>query len=508
MAVSVRTPVGPVALLALLAGGLLGCGQDPFALRYSAEQQLWEGRQLERRIASQPDAAGSLVDEGLAAYQTVLDRFPLERAAGDSAEHALLGQIRGNAGLGIVRLRVGMKDDPAGAIAALEAIRHDTPEDIAVTARLYTELLRLQSEFGEPEAVIALLDEVVERIPPRDPLGDPFPLMLEAPTQKAEILLALGRETEARAELAVAHVLYEDLAAEGAGTTLEVAALLQQANAYVLERRYAEADATLTRARAAQAVGTMAPTILQTQANIRQQVGNDPRGAVRLLEQLHRDHPDDPRAPGAILQIGIAYRAAGLPDSAIAAFRRFETLYPRQLGLASQARFLAAKVHETEGRTEEAVRTYRSVAADFPRTPSGLLAPLELASLFERTGNPSAANAELLRAAEDFERIVRDLSADPREAPTVLQTMDYLVDVWTRLERWDRAVATLVGLAERFPRDRRAPLAYVRAATIEEDRRGDRQAAIAILEQLTTRYPDLPLSAQAKERIAELRGAS
>ena len=496
------------ALLPLLAFLLVGCRPEPLTVRYEAERQLWRGRQLERRISSQPEAAAGLVDEGLARYEAVLERFPLSAVAADSSEHALLGQIRGNAALGIVRIRVGLDRDPEVAITTLEAIRNDTPDDVSVTARIYAELLRLQTQFGEPEKVVELLDEVVDRLPPHDAYGDPFPLVLEAPTQKAEILLRLGRETDARAELQVAHLFYDDIAEQAIGTTLEVAALLQKGNAYVVEERYAEADETMTRAREAKAAGPVVSTILQTQANLRQQMGKDPIGAIRLLQKLHREYPDDPRAPGALLQIGIAYRAAGLPDSALTAFAQVETLYPRQVQLVSQARFLGAKIYEATGRTEEAIRAYRSIATDFPRTSSGLLAPLELASLFEQSGNPGAAQAELQRAAADFQRIIRDLSTDPRESGTVLQTMDHLVDVWTRLGRWEDAVETLIGLAERYPDDGRSPLAYVRAATIQEEQLKDRRAAIGTLERLTTRYPDLLLSRRAAERIEQLREAS
>ncbi|MEZ4651400.1 MAG: tetratricopeptide repeat protein [Candidatus Eisenbacteria bacterium] len=493
-------------LLATLV--LAGCNGDSLGIRYRAEQQLWKGRQLERRVGSQPEAAGPLIDEAIAQYRVVLDRFPLDAISSEDEERGLLGQIRGNAALGLVRLLVGLKEDPEAAIATLEGIRGDTPKDVTVTARLYAELLKLQSQFGTPEAVVELLDEVVDRLPPVDANGDPFPLVLEAPTQKAEILMAVGRETDARAELQVAHVYYDDLIEKGKGTTLEVAALLQKANAFVIGERYVEADETMTRARESKEGGMMVPTVLQTQANLRQQKIGDPLGAIRILDKLQKEYSDDRRAPGAVLQAGIAYRAAGMPDSALVLFQRVEELYPRKTTFVSQARFLMAKIYETSGRKDEAIRTYQSVSTDFPRTASGLLAPLELASLYEDEGNDAAAVAVLQRAADDFERLIRDLASDPRHSEIVLQTMDYLVDVWTRLGKWDEAVRTLIGLADQFPGDRRAPLAFVRAATIQEERLGDREGAIQTLELLRSRYPELPLSARAAERIAELKGAS
>ncbi len=494
-----------------LVGVLLlsACGEGgPLTVRYEAERALWKARQLERRINSQPEAAQPQAEQASIAYRRVLDDFPLEAVAADSAELQLLGQVRGSAALGLSRMRIIFLSDSTGAIDALHEVRRQAPWDVPVTARVYAELLKLNRDFGSPDAIVGLLDEVVEILPPVDPDGEPLPLVLEAPTQKAEILDAIGKGSEAKAELEVAHVFYDDIAKEHRGTTAEVAALLQKANAFILQGRPADADAVLTQARQAEAAESMIPSIMESQANMRLQVGKDPLGAAELFLELHRDYAGDARSGGALMQAAIALRAAGLIDSALATFDKVQDLYMHDINLVSQSQFLQAKVYETQGRTEEAVRRYRSVANQFPRTQSGLLAPKELANLYETDQNPAAARAELLRAAGEYRRIIDDAAGDPTQSGLHLSTLDHLVDVWVRLERWEDAVNTLIERAEQYPRDRRSPFAYLQAANIRGQELEDPAGAVAILERLRSRYPDLPISSQASQLIEQLKDPS
>ncbi|MCA9728095.1 MAG: hypothetical protein KC729_10460, partial [Candidatus Eisenbacteria bacterium] len=89
----------------------------------------------------------------------------------------------------------------------------------------------------------------------------------------------------------------------------------------------------------------------------------------------------------------------------------------------------------------------------------------------------------------------------------VLEALDHLADVWSRLGRWEDAVEVLLTRAEDFPTDYRSPLAYVRAASIQEEQLHDPKSAVATLEKLTARYPELPLSRRAQEKIQLLQGS-
>jgi TolA-binding protein len=286
-----------------------------------------------------------------------------------------------------------------------------------------------------------------------------------------------------------------------------VAARLNQANILVKQGRYRDADALLALAASLDEAGDYVPGILFTQASIRQQGLNDHAGAIALLRRLQREYREDARAPGALLQIGIAFHDAGSADSALAAFDQVERMYPTKPEVVSQAQLLAASVVESAGNWEAALSRYRAVSTRYPRTSAGLLAPLQIAAHYEKRGDAAATEATLRQAAAEYERIARELAGEPSHHDLVLAALDHLADVWSRLGRWQDAVQVLLTRAEDFPGDYRSPLAYVRAASIQEERLHDRQAAVSTLERLMQRYPDLPLSRRAQEKIDLLQGS-
>jgi TolA-binding protein len=348
---------------------------------------------------------------------------------------------------------------------------------------------------------------MIENLPAADAEGNPIALVLDAPMQIVEIEESLGRPEQAAARLEMAQIYLEDVQREFTGKPASVAARLHQANILVKQGRYAEADDLLARAATMPGSEEYAPGILFTRATVRQQGMNDPSGAIELLRRLQREHPEDPRAPGALLQIGIAYQSGGKPDSALAAFDSVEKVYPAKVDVISQAQLLAGSVAEMQGRWDEALSRYRAVSARFPRTTSGLLAPLQIAAHYEKEGDEAATEATLLSAAGEYERIARELAGDPSNREIVLAALDHLADAWSRLGRWEDAVRVLTSRAEDFPGDYRSPLAYVRAASIQEEWLNDPQAAVSTLERMAERYPELPLTRRAKEKIKLLQGS-
>lgn len=490
-----------------LLGLLWGCGATPLSERYEAEHDLWSARRIERRIANQPDDPGPLLEQAKTAYAAILERYPEAGAGADSTERENLERVRASAVLGLARI-LRASNDIEGAVTVVAAHRMDAPWDLDATLRLHRELVDLLSLQGSPDTLITVLRSIIEELPPGQPNGQPIPLVLEAPLREVDLLEAVGRDEEAAARLDQADLYYAEVAARSPGTPLEVAADLHRSNVFLRQNRYQEAEQTLARAFDLPAAGPSRPQILLTQALVRQRGLEDYAGAIHLLRKMVRRYPDDPRAAGALLQIAIAFRSAGQPDSALAAFDLVEKRYPKNIEIASQARFLGATVLEMEGRWDEALRRYRSVTTDFRRTSSGLLAPLQIASYYERQGEKEVTRATLEAAAVEYQRIARDLGSNPASRALVLSALDHLADVWTRLGEWDKAVQALLHRAEDYPRDYRSPLAYVRAAAIQEEQLRDRDAAIATLEKLTQRYPDLPLSLRAQSKIEMLRGSS
>jgi tetratricopeptide (TPR) repeat protein len=485
---------------------LAGCGDSDLSVRYRAERDLWKARRMGVRIQSQPDAAGPLVEKAIEAYAKVLEEYPSSRV-NDPEEAKQVAAIRAAAALGLSRLHVSARGDWRGASEVLFANRLTAPDNLDATMRIHAELLRLLQETGSSDTLVLVLEGMLDTLPPADEEGHPVALVLDAPLQIVEIEESLGHAEEAAARLEVAQIYLEEVRRDYAGKPVAVAARLHQANVLVKQGRYEEADDQLAEAARMPRSEEYIPGILLTRATVRQQGLDDQAGAIELLTRLHREFPDDPRAPGALLQIGIAYQAAGRPDSALVAFDRVEDLYPAKVDVISQAQLLAGNVVEVQGKWDEALSRYRAVSARFPRTTSGLLAPLQIAAHYEKMGDEAATEATLLEAVDEYERIARELSGDPASREIVLAALDHLADAWSRLGRWEDAVRVLLARAEDFPADYRSPLAFVRAASIQEERLHDPRAAVATLERLAERYPDLPLTRRAEEKIKLLQGS-
>lgn len=495
-----RVAIGMVALL------LAGCGDSALSVRYQAERDLWKARRMGVRIQSQPDAAGPLVEKAIAAYARILEEYPPSRV--DQSEEAeQVAAIRAAAVLGLSRLHVSTRNDWRAASEVLMANRLTAPDNMDATIRIHAELLRVLQESGSSDTLVLVLEEMLDTIPPADEEGNPIALVLDAPMQIVEIEESMGRTEEAAARLEIAQIYLEEVQRDHDGKPVAVAARLHQANILVKQGRYQAADELLAQAALMPRAEDYVPGILFTRASVRQQGLADQAGAISLLKRLQSEYPDDPRAPGALLQIGIAYQADGRPDSALATFDRVEQAYPAKVEVISQAQLLAGNVVEVQGRWDEALSRYRSVSARFPRTTSGLLAPLQIAAHYEKEGDRAATEATLIDAAAEYERIARELGGDPGSREIVLAALDHLADAWYRLGRWDDAVRVLLTRAEDFPTDYRSPLAFVRAASIQEERLNDPQAAVATLERLAERYPDLPLTRRAKEKIKLLQGS-
>lgn len=492
-----------VAISLLLAG----CGQSPLSTRYHAERDLWRARQVERRVWNNPEAAGSARADAIALYETMLDRYPTAGISPADPELRALIAARTSARLGLSRLYLQARRT-GRAVRLLTEARGEAAIDLDFAIRLHTELLQILSAGGREDTLALVLQGMADTLPAADPDGKPIPLVIEALIRRADLIGQSGRREEAIQALSDAITFYREAERKYSGTETEIAAIVQRSKAEIRLGRYDEAEGALESARSLPAAAKYEPEMLFSQAGLRLEGKKDAVGALELLHQLVTRFPEDALAPQAQLQIGGAWAALALADSAFAAFELLERKFPRQIEVVAQARLSHARTLTLENRWPEAVRKLRSLQADYPRTTAGMLAPLELAGYYEKNGDTAARRAALLEAAAAYERLAEELARDPQTRDLVRSALDFLVEATEKLGDYDRAVRALLTRADGFPGESRSPLAYLRAAALQEVELHDRAAAIATLEKITQRYPDLPIAAHARERIGFLRGPS
>ena len=408
--------------------------------------------------------------------------------------------------MALVRLYTQLQT-PRKAVDLLWTERGSFATDAESGVRVYSGLVQLLSRLGSPDSLALVYGEMPQVLPEADDSGNPVTPVLEAPMRQADVLATAGKEAEARAVLHSALDYYNRLIGDNAGKPIQVAAMVQRSSALTRLGRAQEAEAGLLEARGLPQAEVARGGILYSLGVLRQEALHRPQEAVAAFRELIRSYPEDDAAPQAALRIGLCLEAAGQPDSALASFDRVEELFGREPEVAAQARYLGAKTLARQGRNTEAARRLRSISADFPRTETGLRAPMDLAALYRQTDDRVSEQVALREATEEYERIVRELGADARQAEVIMSALDYLADSRLRLEEWQGAVEAMVRRADAFPGDARSPLALLQAAAIQETRLGDRAGSIATLQKLADRYPSHAMASRIQEKIATLKGA-
>lgn len=506
-----RRSIGRRWLAACLLGGLLaGCGATPLTVRYEAERDLWRARKEERRLSLTPGTAGEALAPAVRAYEEILRKYAVATAGNDSASVRVVVRVRAAAAQSLARLHF-RRGAQADAARVLWEERERVRSDLVASLGVYSDLIQILARGSSSDSLVALYREMMDALPPGTPDGQPVAAVLEAPSRLGEVLSAAGRPAEADGALNQALGWYDGIASRSPGTSLEVAAYVQKANVLARLQRPREADAVLTEARRLAAAGPVEAGIIFSQAVLREQILRDPLGAVPVYREIIARFPDSSPAAQARLRLGIAFATAGRPDSALAAFQEVETAHARQPAIAAQARWFGAKVLMESGRESEALRQLRALQGDFPRTEPALRAPLDIASHYEKAGDLRAEAATLEEADAQYERIIRELKDDPRQADVVAAAFDHLAEARARRSDWAGTVEALAQRADAFKTSDKSPMALLQAASIAATKlEGDPQApelALRLLRTLVERYPRHPLAGAAREKIAELGGS-
>lgn len=497
----------PTVGVALLCAWASGCGDSPVSARYEAERALWHARGIERRVWTRPEAAGEDIKTSIDAYEALLRDFPLSRVGSVAEERAYLANTRVGASLGLARLyrqerRLGR------AVQTLTAARADAADNLELAVTLHAELLQLLGMAPRPDTTLMVLRGLAETVPPASSEGHPIPLVLEAPIREVDLLESMNRATESAERLSSALAYFEKVIQQYQGKEAEVAASVQKAKVEIRLGQYRDAEATLEHAGRLAGAEPYRATILFSQGTLQQQGLRDLPGAIASFRQVVDRFRDSDLAPQAGLNIGSIYVALANPDSALAAFALTETRFPKHPEVQAQARLGSARVYALRREWNEAVRRLRALEADYPRTTAGVLAPLEIAGYFERSGDVRAANQALRDAVKLYEQRVQELAGTQETRSLVMLVLDHQAEAAERLGDWAKLASALLSRAENFPLDPRAPLVFAHAAAVQEEKLNDRAAAIKTLERLIAKYPESPLAIRAQEKIASLKGSS
>ncbi|HEY4393736.1 MAG TPA: tetratricopeptide repeat protein, partial [Polyangia bacterium] len=422
----------------------------------AARQQLW------RNVASLLEKDVGDVDEAIAACVAILDENPEDDPALETLARLYEQQGRHRDRLEIVERRLALrKPKDAERIVLLKQV-----------ARL------LEGPLGDPSGALERWREVLARAP-----GD------------AEALAAiegfLKPTTDVTLRLAAAQTL-EPLYEKG-GRWPELAAIV---------RIYVESQAD-TRARLAE---------LMRLATLEETRLGDAEGALRTTAAAIRDALAEPELP-ALLD---AFERLAGPQRSAEVITLYRDISPDVLDEALKLRLdrTIASAAAGQGDVTTAADYYRRILDRVPDDDATLAA---LDTIYRGNGDAEALYEILLRRAElakdpgtevalrvqigelcetrlerpeeaiaAFERVIEIAPADRAAG----QALDRL---YTKTERWSDLTRLLVDLLQRGRRPEKELVDLrFRLAQIENDRRGDREAALEYLKLVLGSVPDHP----------------
>ncbi len=131
------------------------------------------------------------------------------------------------------------------------------------------------------------------------------------------------------------------------------AAWLSVGHAYMLDRRYTEADGAFRKAAAGGSALADYAEFLAARADVQ---GNQPASAVPLLEHFAERHPGSLFVPQAPLLLASAYIAMGNASAALKVLQPLESAHSNV-----DVRFALAKAYQASGDTEHAAALYRGL---------------------------------------------------------------------------------------------------------------------------------------------------
>ena len=153
------------------------------------------------------------------------------------------------------------------------------------------------------------------------------------------------------------------------------AANLALGHAYMLDRRYPEAENAFRKVDARGSALADYAEYLAAQAAVK---GNRPQDALTLLDHFAERHPGSLFAPDAPVLLATAYVAGGDPGSAI---RTLEPLRSGDIGSHVDFRLTLAQAYQAGGKSAQAAALYRGIYLGDPLSPEAATARASLAAL-------------------------------------------------------------------------------------------------------------------------------
>ncbi len=207
--------------------------------------------------------------------------------------------------------------------------------------------------------------------------------------------------------------------------------------------------------------------------------------SVKAFQTFIVKHPDSERLKEARLQLAHAYYNAGNYKEAIPRYQEFLLLYPQAEEVASVQDFLQMSYVQA-GKSD----------VEIEELTKGQAKSQVLADLYWEKGAKAYNDKDYKAALNNFEKILIEFPASSLAA----QASFYRAETFFLQEKYDEAISAYKNFLAQFPNDQQAPTGLFRLGVSLFSMNRFDEAAITF-ESLVQKYPDDPLAANAAENI-------
>jgi len=331
------------------------------------------------------------------------------------------------------------------------------------------------------DEAVSAYEDVVERWLASDGAGSEADLLLlRIPTRIAVGHRLRNGEPAGRPWFERARQRYASWADRWPGSSVEEAASELLAETFALEGRWAEAVAAYEEFDRLHGTPSNRDRVWMTLAELYETRALDVGRADEYYARVAEAYAEDSAGGTATIALAVHDMDRGNYERARERLADVVSRFRDESALGATALHYLALSYEREGRWHSAVPEFNRLAAEYPTTMYGLSALLHVAEYFLDAGEAEAAETALERAAEHYERIVRDYAGTPAE----LAARNYLIETRVRQERWLEVADVLVETATRYPDSPASPGMMREAARLHEEKIGDAARAREILESV------------------------
>ncbi len=492
---------GAVAL-ALLAGSL-GCGSEPgLRDRYVAEKLAWKAAKLVQAMRTNPGLATDEMKEHVAdIYGEIVDRFPPPDDASALSQAQLdVAALAARSRMELAEM-AARSDDMDEAIRLYASVRDGYSYDRNLGVESSLALAEVAEMNGRWEDAVEVYEVLMSDWPPaRAEAAIPDARILRAPIRIATGWHARGDEARGREWFDRARDYYAVWVARWPGSRTAELAMSFRAETFLMEERWADAVVAYEELDRDYGHDGNRPGIWMTLADTYSKRLNREATARSYYLKVVENYSDDIASATAALALAKVEIAMGEHETARGRLEDVAERFSAEEAVRATAIQYLAISYEREGLWDSAVAQLNALAREHPTTLYGLTALQHIAEHYEELGESGAARVALDKAADHYERVIRDYSSTPAE----LAARGYLIDTRLKQERWEDAARVLAETAGRFPNSESSPDMMLRAADIHESRLADPGGAAEILRSAMELFPGTRAAAAAERRLGEL----